>query len=232
MTEKKRTWDRVRDAYHRFWKLIARAAVAAGFGYAAWDGLRAADFRMALLGLLGLLLLGFWQYVDWIIKNRDVNIGKELLSITKPSEQPSPAADRSDIRPGVDALRGAVRDSFIYLGNQHYARARRDEPPIPMPSDNVWLWAMAYEHYAAANRIQRSILTAFRCMECIAHMDGGKLDQLLLQYFEQALWHVDGPREEVENRQRFAEWVRARRRLLAESGFASTLRSNLKKANL
>ena len=232
MTEKKRTWDRACDTYHRVWKLIARAAVAVGFGYAAWIGLEAADFRMALLGLLGLLLLGFWAYVEWIIKNRDISIGKEGFSITKPSKDPSPVADSGEARGGLDAFAGTVRDSFIHLGNRYYYMASSESTSFACPSESPnWLWTMAYEHYAAANRIKKSILTAFRCMQCLAHM-GGNLDNLLMQYFEQALWHADGPREEVENRHVFAEWVRAHRTDLVDPRFASKLRTDLKNAKL
>jgi hypothetical protein len=178
---------------------------------------------MTLIGLLGLLILGFWSHIDKLISTRDIVIG-EWLRITKPpDDRPSPA------------VAGTVRDNFIYLGN-HYLRLAR---PPALPSSGGWVSLTAYEHFAAAHRLTPSILTAVRCMQCLALLgpDDAEMHEqdraLMLTYYDQALWHAErGPAADVRDRMSFVTWVTQRKSARWEPDFPTKLRRALRQLDM
>ncbi len=219
----------VLKAWHWMWKAVARAGAVAGLGYAAWIGLKAGDVYMTLIGLVGLLLLGFWSYIEWIIHNRNIKLGKDGFEITKTGPDPSPPSSIFEADQSIAAFAGCVRDNFIYLGNHYFEFANRRASVTDVasfPRD----WLTAYEHYAAANRLKSSILTAVRCMQCLAQLGEGH-DPLILAYYDQALWHAEcGPREDIRGRMNFVTLVSKYKTARWTPDFVKKLRDALKQS--
>jgi len=162
---------------------------------------------MAVGGLAVFAIVVFWRQIKELIEKHDIVIGRERIEITHPPQAIS------------TELVGGVRDNFIFLGNHFFIRQQ---------------WDTSYEHYLAANRLKESILTAFRCMACLARIDIGssdelrsRIDNLLRDFYDQALWHADGPHAELKGRECIAEWVRGLRARCNEDDFPNTLRREL-----
>jgi len=159
----------------------------------------AANVTQALAALSGLLLIAFWRDVWKFMENRGVTLNREGFSVSQPSVPAEP-------------LTGSVRDNFIYLGLYYYGMC---EP------------GLAYQHFAAADRMTGSILTAFRCMQSLASVSAAG-DDALVEYYDRALWHaLHGGPANLKDRTRFAEWVLARRHRRFDPDFPQALRTDL-----
>ncbi len=142
-----------------------------------------------VLGAALLLLIAYHREIWELIRSRDIEVGPERIGLTKTVAPSEP-------------FEGSVRDNFIYLG---IVNLRGGE------------YRLAYEHFAAAHRLKKSILAAFRCMQCLAFMaaqeeerdtQGTAFDDQILRLYGDALWAARwGPGSDVVGRERFAAWI-------------------------
>lgn len=179
-------------------KKTLRAGTVALLFISAIIGLAEGQISFAVVGLAGLAVISSWEF----IKDRSLSIGTEGIKLGEPSTTSSQPGDKGD-----------VRDNFISLGNYFMFRGQPD-------------YMTAYQHFFAADRLGSSLLTAFRCMQCIAlaqHPD----NNTLLAWFDKAIEHVDGPWEKLRGRQNFAQWIRDRRTNRHTPNFLENLRHAL-----
>lgn len=163
------------------------------------------SIAITLPALVLLLAIAFWPHVQQFIGSRNIAIGKGGVELTQVKDIPS-------------VLTGTVRDNFIYIGNFHLQNRR---------------YRAAFEYYASAHRLQRSIMTAFRCMQSLAalcdHMEmAQQVHPIIHTYFGDALVLAEGPLADLAGRIELAEWVRERRKLLLVPDGDATLVHDLK----
>ena len=163
--------------------LILRVIVVVLLLLGACQALDYVDPWLFLAAVGGLFLVAFWEHVKQLsVRLRTPWFG---LDLERPEIGEAKAADSPD-------QSGDIRDNFLYLGNYYLGRGRHEE---------------AFQHYQAAYRLKGSILAAFRCMQSAAL--AGCSEEVVLEWFQRALWHANGPWRELEGRQKFSEWVKA-----------------------
>jgi len=173
------------------------------------DSLRRDNRSVAITacGFAVLLVIAFRAELAALLRSRNIVVASNRIELTHVDTIPS-------------ELSGTVRDNFIHLGNFHMYRHR---------------YRAAFEHYASAHRLDKSILTAFRCMQCLAALChdpamAGQARPVLQKYFEDAVGLADGPIEDLEQRYSYAEWVKDRRGLLLAPDDDITLASDLRRS--
>ncbi len=166
--------------------------VLAGVGTLAW-GLCSGEFKwvLALTVLAALLLFG----ERLAIRLREMSVKAGGVEICIGLE---PSATTQAVPDVVPPSLGTVRDNFIFLA--HHFRMNGDH-------------ATAFQHYFAAHRMRKSILTAYYAVECLCreYRDRASVElaQWIVDWFDDAVWLCGRPHEELEGRQGLVERVQS-----------------------
>lgn len=169
----------------RIAKEVGKVPFIAGIVALGFIGLQREELQWFAIALAALAVVIFW---DQLALRRLKFGGVELeRDVATPTSAKGPSDSRNDLM--------AIRDNFIYLGN-HFLEDGR--------------YADAFQFYRCAHNLKKSILTAFRALQCLCHLPDAaqKLGQRIRQWFEDAVWLSDGPWSDLEGRTEFVEHIK------------------------